>query len=112
MEYTLKDALDTLVEKSNEQEKKIEDLTIRISNNEVNVVQASSSTEDLRIRERKLLEKYLKEVQKLQPQDYAIPRTPELHVEVFQNMEAEVKDMQMVLDKLEKTLSDIQEDIK
>lgn len=112
MEYTLDDAFDTLVEKMNECEKNIEDFTNRISNNEVNAVQATSSREDLRTRGDMLLQKYLKEVLNLQPQDYAVPRTVELHAEVFRDLESEIKDMQFILNKLDKTLLDIQADMK
>lgn len=110
MEYSLQDVLDTLKDKKDEQKKNIEDLTNRISNNEVYAVQASSSAEDLKIKREILLQKMITEIRQTQPENYPIPRTCDLHAELFREMEDEIQEMQMVLDKLEKTLSDIQED--
>lgn len=111
MEYTLQDVLDTLKDRMEEEEKNIEDLTNRISNNEVQAVTALSSEEEIRKKNKSLIQRLITEIQQLQFQDFPIPRTSDLHAEVFREMEDEVHDMQMVLDKLERMLTDIQEDI-
>ncbi|XP_011146565.1 uncharacterized protein LOC105187448 isoform X2 [Harpegnathos saltator] len=112
MEYSLQDTLDTLEDKKDERKKTIEDLTNRISNNEVCAIQASSSTEDLRRKKESILQRLIGEVQQIQPENYTILKTPDSHAEVFREMEDEIQDMQLILNKLEKTLTDIQDDIQ
>lgn len=112
MEYTLQDVLDALQEIKETQERKVEDLTNIISNNVIHAIKTSSSAEDIRIKNEMLLQRLIKEVKQIQPENYPIPRTSDLHTEVFREMEDEIQDMQEMLKKLEKRLNNIQEDIK
>lgn len=111
MEYTLEDALETLKDKKIEQEKNLEDLINKISNNEVLSLKSSSSLEDIKIKQEKLCKSLLKEIQQVEPEDYPIPRTSDLRVEVITEMEKEICDMQKLHKSLEQKLSDIKEDI-
>ncbi|KMQ87550.1 hypothetical protein RF55_13132 [Lasius niger] len=111
MEYTLEDALETLKDKKIEQGKSIEDLINKISNNEVFSLKSSSSLEDIKMKQEKLCQSLLKEIQQVEPEDYPIPRTSDLRVEVMTEMEREISDMQELHNSLKQKLSDIQEDI-
>ncbi|CAL1679382.1 unnamed protein product [Lasius platythorax] len=111
MEYTLEDALETLKDKKIEQGKSIEDLINKISNNEVFSLKSSSSLEDIKMKQEKLCQSLLKEIQQVEPEDYPIPRTSDLRVEVMTEMEREISDMQELHNNLKQKLSDIQEDI-
>ncbi|XP_029178772.1 uncharacterized protein LOC114946451 isoform X2 [Nylanderia fulva] len=111
MEYTLEDALDTLMDKKIKQEKNIEDLINKISNNEVFSLKSSSTLEDIKIKQEELYQSLLKEIEQVEPEDYPIPRTSDLRVEVLNEMEKEIYDMQKLHKNLEQKLSDIQEDI-
>lgn len=111
MEYTLEDAFETLTDKKAEQEKNIEDLINKISNNEIFAVKPSSSLEDVRMRQDRLQKSLQKEIQQVQPENYPILRTSDLRVEVMTEMEAEIRDMQELLNSLQQKLSDIQADI-
>ncbi|EZA55914.1 hypothetical protein DMN91_010633 [Ooceraea biroi] len=111
MEYTLEDAFETLKDKRAEREKNIEDLTNIISNNEAYVLKPSTSLEDVKTKQNRLRESLLREIQQVEPENYPIPRTSDLRVEVMTEMEEEIRDMQKLLDSLERNLSTIQEDI-
>lgn len=111
MEYTLEDAFETLKDKKIEQEKKIEDLINKISNNEVFTLKPSSSLEDVKMKQKRLCQSLLKEIQQVEPEDYPILRTSDLHVEVMTEMEEEIRNMQELLNSLKQKLSGIQEDI-
>lgn len=111
MEYTLEDAFETLRDKKAEQEKNIEDLINKISNNEIFAVKPSNSLEDVRMRQDRLQKSLQKEIQQVQPENYPILRTSDLRVEVMTEMEAEIRDMQELLNSLQQKLSDIQADI-
>ncbi|XP_011881269.1 PREDICTED: uncharacterized protein LOC105569422 [Vollenhovia emeryi] len=111
MEYTLDDALGALREKKAEQERIIDDLINKISNNEVFTLKPSSSLEDVKVKQDRLHESLRKEVLQVQPEDYPIPRTSDLRVEVMTEMEAGIREMQEVLDNLQRSLSSIQEDV-
>lgn len=111
MEYTLEDAFETLKDKKAEQERSIEDLITKISNNEVLSLKPSSSQEDVRMRYDKLHQSLRKEVQRVEPEDYPILRTSDLRLEVMTEMETEIHDMQELLNSMQRKLSDIQEDI-
>lgn len=111
MEYTLEDALETLKDRKIEQGKSIEDLINKISNNEVFSLKSSSSLEDIKMKQEKLCQSLLKEIQQVEPEDYPIPRTSDLRVEVMTEMEREISDMQELYSSLKQKLSDIQEDI-
>ncbi|XP_070157630.1 uncharacterized protein PF3D7_1120000 [Polyergus mexicanus] len=111
MEYTLEDAFETLKDKKIEQEKKIEDLINKISNNEVFTLKPSSSLEDVKMKQKRLCQSLFKEIQQVEPEDYPILRTSDLRVEVMIEMEEEIRDMQDLLNSLKQKLSDIQEDI-
>lgn len=111
MEYTLEDAFETLKDKKAEQEKNIEDLINKISNNEVFSLKPSSSLEDVRMRQDRLKQSLRKEIQRVEPEDYPIVRTSDLRVEMMTEMEAEIRDMQELLNNFQQKLSDIQKDI-
>jgi len=111
MEYTLEDAFETLKDKKAEQEKNIEDLINKISNNRAFSLNSSNSLEDVRMKQDKLQQSLRKEIQQVEPEDYPILRTSDLRVEVMTEMEAEIHDMQELLNSLQQRLSDIQEDI-
>ncbi|KYN32792.1 hypothetical protein ALC56_12857, partial [Trachymyrmex septentrionalis] len=111
MEYTLEDAFELLVERNKEQEKNIEDLINKLSNNEVFTIKSSSSLDDMRIRQNKLHDSLRKEIQQMDPEDYPILRTSDLRAEMLIELEAEIHDMQKLLDNQQQKLSDIQEDI-
>lgn len=111
MEYTLEDAFETLKDKKAEQEKSIEDLINKISNNEVFSLKPTSSQEDVRMRQDKLYQSLRKELQRVEPEDYPILRTSDSRLEVMTEMEAEIHDMQELLDSMQRKLSNIQEDI-
>lgn len=111
MEYTLEDAFETLKDKKVEQEKNIEDLINKISNNEVFALKSSSSMEDVRMRQDRLHQSLRKEIQQVQPENYPILRTSDLRVEVMTEMETEIRDMQELLNSLQQKLSEIQADI-
>lgn len=111
MEYTLEDAFETLKDKKAEQEKNIEDLIAKISNNEVFALKPSTSLEDVRMKEDRLHQSLLKEIQQVEPEDYPILRTSDLRLEVMTEMETEIRDMQELLKNLQQRFSDIQEDI-
>lgn len=111
MEYTLEDAFETLKDKKIEQEKKIEDLINKISNNEVFTLKPSSSLEDVKMKQKRLCQSLLKEIQQVEPEDYPILRTSDLRVEVMTEMEEEIRNMQELLNNLKQKLSGIQEDI-
>lgn len=111
MEYTLEDAFESLVERKKEQEKNIEDLINKLSNNEIFTIKSSTSLDDMRIKQNKLHESLRKEIQQVEPKDYPILRTSDLHAEVIIELEAEIHDMQKLLNNLQQKLSDIQEDI-
>ncbi|KAM0728876.1 hypothetical protein ACS0PU_004230 [Formica fusca] len=111
MEYTLEDAFETLKDKKIEQEKKIEDLINKISNNEVFTLKQSSSLEDVKMKQKRLCQSLLKEIQQVEPEDYPILRTSDLRVEVMTEMEEEIRNMQELLNSLKQKLSGIQEDI-
>lgn len=111
MEYTLEDAFETLKDKKVEREKNLEDLTNTISNNEAYALKSTSSAEDVKIKQDRLYQNLLKEIQQVEPQDYPIPRTSDLRMEVMTEMEEEIRDMQQHLSSLEKKLSDVQKDI-
>ncbi|KAL6261221.1 hypothetical protein P5V15_008746 [Pogonomyrmex californicus] len=112
MEYTLEDAFDTLKDKKIEQKKNIEDLINKISNNEVFSLKSTSSLEDVKKKQNKFYESLKKEIQQVEPEDYPILRTSDIHVEVITEMEAEIHNMQELLSNLQQKLSDIQNDIK
>ncbi|XP_014469635.1 PREDICTED: uncharacterized protein LOC106741803 [Dinoponera quadriceps] len=112
MEYTLQDALGTLKDKKDEQEKNIEELTNIMSNNEVQALQASISNEDLQKKRLRILQSLMTEIQQLQLQDFPVLRTNDMHTEVVKDMENEIQNMHEMLKIFEKTLLDIQEDIK
>lgn len=111
MEYTLKDAFESLREKKAERQRDIDELTNVISNNEVSALNPSTSLEDVKMKQEKLRDNLLKEIQQVEPEDYPIPRTSDLRVEVINEMEEEINDMQKLLDSHERKLSAIQEDI-
>ncbi|KYN11817.1 PREDICTED: uncharacterized protein LOC108767886 [Trachymyrmex cornetzi] len=111
MEYTLEDAFKILVQRKKEQEKNIEDLINKISNNEVFTIKSSSSLNDMRIRQNKLHDSLRKEIQQVDPEDYPILRTSDLRAEMIIELEAEIHDMEKLLDNQQQKLSDIQEDI-
>ncbi|XP_012060197.1 PREDICTED: uncharacterized protein LOC105623414 [Atta cephalotes] len=111
MEYTLEDAFELLVERKKEQEKNIEDLINKLSNNEVFTIKSSSSLDDMRIRQNKLHDSLCKEIRQVNPEDYPILRTSDLRAEMLIELEAEIYDMQKLLDNQQQKLSDIQEDI-
>lgn len=111
MEYTLEDACETLKDKKAEQEKNIEDLINKISNNEVFALKPSSSLEDVRMRQDRLHQSLRKEIQRVEPEDYPILRTSDSRVEVMTEMEAEIRDMKELLNNLQQKFSDIQKDI-
>ncbi|XP_012527437.1 uncharacterized protein LOC105831678 [Monomorium pharaonis] len=111
MEYTLEDAFETLKEKKAEQEKNIEDLIAKISNNEVFTLKPNNSLEDVRMKQDKLHQSLRKEIQQVEPEDYPILRTSDLRMEVMTEMEVEIRDMQELLNSLQRKLSNIQEDI-
>ncbi|XP_011686220.1 PREDICTED: uncharacterized protein LOC105448987 [Wasmannia auropunctata] len=111
MEYTLEDAFETLKDKKAKQEKNIENLINEISNNEVFSLGPSSLPEDVKMRQNRLHQSLREEIQQMQPEDYPILRTSDLHVEVMIEMEAEIHDMQELLNSLQKKLFDIREDI-
>jgi len=111
MEYTLEDAFELLVERKKEQEKNIEDLINKLSNNEVFTIKSSSSLDDMRIRQNKLHDSLCKEIRQVDPEDYPILRTSDLRAEMLIELEAEIYDMQKLLDNQQQKLSDIQEDI-
>jgi len=111
MEYTLEDAFETLKDRKAEQEKNIEDLINKISNNEIFALKPSNSLEDVKMKQDKLHQSLRKEIQQMVPEDYPIPRTSDLRVEVMTEMEEEIHNMQELLNSLQKRLSDIQEDI-
>lgn len=111
MEYTLEDAFETLKDKKAEQEKNIEDLINKISNNRAFTLNSSSSLEDVRMKQDRLQQSLRKEIQQVEPEDYPILRTSDLRVEVMTEMETEIHDMQELLNSLQQKLSDIQEDI-
>lgn len=111
MEYTLEDAFETLKDKKTEQEKNIEDLTNRISNNVIYSLKESSSLEDVRKKQDNLYQSLLQEIEQVQPEDYPIPRTSDLRTEVMTEMEEEIQDMQQLLNNLEEKFTEIQDDI-
>ncbi|XP_072762062.1 uncharacterized protein [Anoplolepis gracilipes] len=111
MEYTLEDAFEMLKDKKIEQEKNIEDLINKISNNEIFTLKPSSSLEDVKIKQERLCQSLLKDIQQIKPEDYPILRTSDLRIEVMTEMEEEIRDMQELLNNLKQKLSDIQEDI-
>ncbi|TGZ47741.1 uncharacterized protein [Temnothorax longispinosus] len=111
MEYTLEDAFETLKDKKAEVEKNIEDLISQISNNKIFALKPSSSLEDVRIKQDRLHKSLRKEVEMVEPEDYPILRTSDLRVQVMTEMEAEIRDMQELLNSLQRKLSEIQEDI-
>lgn len=111
MEYTLEDAFEMLEDKKAEQEKKVEDLINRISNNEVFALKPSNSLEDVRTRQNKLHQSLLQEIKQVEPENYPIPRTSDLRVEVMTELEAEIHDMRELFNNLQGQLSDIKEDI-
>lgn len=111
MEYTLDDAYETLKGKKVELEKNIEELIHIISNNKVLTITSSSSEEDVTLRQDQLKQNLLKEIEQMQPDDYPIPRTSDLHVEVMREMEEEIHNMQRLHASLQKKLADIQEDM-
>lgn len=111
MEYTLEDAFETLKDKKVEQEKNMEDLINRISNNEIYSVKPSSSVEDIKMKQNRLYQSLLNEIEQVEFQDYPIPRTCDLRLEVIMEMEEEIQDMRQLLNNLENKLSNIQNDI-
>lgn len=112
MEYTLEDAFETLKDKETRRVKDIEDLTNVISNNEVYTLKTSSSSEEVKIKQNRLRQKLLQEIEQVEvPEDYPVPRTSDLRVEVITEMEDEIRDMEKLLGSLEHKLSGIQEDI-
>jgi len=111
MEYTLEDAFDTLKDKKAEREKDIEDLTNMIANNQIFSLRSSDSLEDVKMKQNRLRESLLKEIQQVEPENYPIPRTSDLRVEVITELEKEIHDMQKLLGNLEHELAGIQEDI-
>lgn len=111
MEYTLDDAYETLKGKKAELEKNIEELIHMISNNKVLTITSSSSEEDVTLRQDQLKQNLLKEIEQMQPDDYPIPRTSDLHVEVMREMEEEIHNMQRLHASLQKKLADIQENM-
>lgn len=112
MEYTLEDAFETLKDKKIEREKNIEELINKISNNKIFTLKPSvSSFEDVKMKQEKLYQSLLKEIQQIEPEDYPILRTSDLCVEVMTEMEEEICDMQELLNSLKCNLSDIKEDI-
>lgn len=111
MEYTLEDAFETLRDKKIEQEKKMEDLINKISNNEVFTLKSLSSLEDVKMKQKRLCQSLLKEIQQIEPEDYPILRTSDLRVEIMAEMEEEIRNMQELLNSLKQKLSGIQEDI-
>lgn len=111
MEYTLEDAFETLKDKKEVQERNIEDLINKISNNEVFSLKPSSSLEDVRMRQDKLHQSLQREIQRIEPEDYPILRTSDLRLEVMTEMEEEIHNMQELFNSLQQKLSDIQEDI-
>ncbi|EGI59013.1 PREDICTED: uncharacterized protein LOC105152305 [Acromyrmex echinatior] len=111
MEYTLKDAFELLIERKKEQEKNIEDLINKLSNNEVFTIKSSSSLDDMRIKQNKLHDSLRKEIRQVDPEDYPILRTSDLRAEMLIELEAEIHDMQKLFDNQQQKLSDIQEDI-
>jgi len=80
MEYTLEDAFETLKDRKAEQEKNIEDLINKISNNEIFALKPSNSLEDVKMKQDKLHQSLRKEIQQMVPKDYPIPRTSDLRV--------------------------------
>lgn len=111
MEYTLEDAFEVLKSKKAELEKSIEDLISKISNNEVLSLKPSISQEELRTKQNKLEQSLRREIQRVEPEDYPIPRTSDLRLEVMTEMEEAVRDMQDLLGSTQRRLTDIQEDI-
>ncbi|EFN63009.1 hypothetical protein EAG_03095 [Camponotus floridanus] len=113
MEYTLEDAFETLKDKKIEREKNLEDLINKISNNEIFTLKSSnvSSFDDVKLKQEKLYQSLLKEIQQIEPEDYPILRTSDLRVEVITEMEEEICNMQELLNSLKCDFSDIKEDI-
>jgi len=111
MEYTLQDAFDTLRDKKAQREKDIEDLTNKISNNQIFSLKPSELLENIRKKQDKLRRTLLKEVQQVEPENYPIPRTSDLREEVMTDLEKQIQNMQNLLGHLELELSQIQEDI-
>lgn len=113
MEYTLEDAFETLKDKKIKQEKNIEELINKISNNEIFTLKSSSvsSFEAVKIKQKKLHQSLLTEIQQVEPEDYPILRTSDLRIEVMTEIEEEICDMQELLNYLKCKLSDIEEDI-
>lgn len=113
MEYTLEDAFETLKDKKIEREKNLEELINKISNNEIFTLKPSnvSSFDDVKMKQEKLHQSLLKEIQQVKPEDYPILRTSDLRVEVMTEMEEEICNMQELLNSLKCDFSDIKEDI-
>lgn len=107
----MEDAFETLKDKKEVQERNIEDLINKISNNEVFSLKPSSSLEDVRMRQDKLHQSLQREIQRIEPEDYPILRTSDLRLEVMTEMEEEIHNMQELFNSLQQKLSDIQEDI-
>lgn len=113
MEYTLEDAFETLKDKKIEREKNLEDLINKISNNEIFTLKSSNVSlfDDVKMKQEKLYQTLLKEIQQIDPEDYPILRTSDLRVEVMTEMEEEICNMQELLNSLKCDFSDIKENI-
>lgn len=111
MEYTLEDTFTLLQERKAELEKNIEELINILSNNETFTLNASSSSEDVKMKQEELCQNLLEQIQQTEPKDDPILRTPDSRSEVMTEMEKDIHDMQQLLVSLQQKLSDIQEDI-
>lgn len=111
MEYTLEDTHEDLIDLQIQMRKEIEDIVNTIQNNDVTALKESTTLEEMKNKQHKMVYNILKNIPKIPPKDYPIPKTIDIRIKTLNDLEKEIFNAQSLLEKTQQQLQSIEKDI-